>query len=138
MDIMISLKDMFLILLFLLIAGVCVYLIVTLKNVTSTVKNLNKLIEANTENINSVVTTLPKIAKNVDKITEAVPQVVNNVNDIVLDVKGSVDTVTDTVDVVGAAVTKTAVDVTEKTELAAQYISIGTELVKNIVDIIRK
>lgn len=138
MDIMISLKDMFLILLFLLIAGVCVYLIVTLKNVTSTVKNLNKLIEANTENINSVVTTLPKIAKNVDKITEAVPQVVNNVNDIVLDVKGSVDTVTDTVDVVGAAVTKTAVDVTEKTELAAQYISIGTELVKNIVDIIRR
>jgi len=74
--------------LFLLLSGLCVYLIITVRNLNQSLKSLGKLIHSNEENIDKTLKDLPVVSKNAIEITEllknelkTVGQAINNINE---------------------------------------------------------
>ncbi len=138
MDMTISLRELLFVILFIALIAAVVYLIITLKNISTAVKSVTLLVDSNSANLTEIIDSLPKIAKNLKETTDKAPEIMENINSVVSDVRGSVDTVTDTVDVVGAAVSKTTLDITEKADIVTQYISLGAEIVRSIIEALKK
>lgn len=86
--------------LFVLGAALIFYLIQAVSNLTRVLKNVNRMIESNRDNINQALGKLPKVVENAEKITESlkknmesIDKVVDNVGKITTSVKKSVETV---------------------------------------------
>lgn len=86
------------IVLFLLGAGVLFYLILAIANLVGILKNINKLLKKNSENIDNTLERLPEITDNVAKITdiihaevESIQRIMNNVGKISDSAKDAVE-----------------------------------------------
>ena len=96
----ISWGELITIVLFLLGAALLFYLILAVSNLVRILRNVNRMIDGNKDNINQTIEKLPKIATNAEKITdslknnmEAIDKVVQDVGKISTSVKKGVETV---------------------------------------------
>lgn len=96
----ISWGELIAIVLFLLGAALLFYLILAAANLVRMLRNVNRIIDGNKNNINQTIEKLPKIVGNTEKITEtiknnaeAIDQVVKDVGKISTSVKKGVETV---------------------------------------------
>jgi len=96
----ISWGELIAIVLFILGAALLFYLILAVSNLVRILKNVNRMIDGNKDNINQTIEKLPKIATNAEKITdslknnmEAIDKVVQDVGKISTSVKKGVETV---------------------------------------------
>lgn len=121
---MISYRDLGLVILFLLAAGLGIYLFIILSHLHSILKNVRDLLERNRHNLDQTMDILPSIA--------------NNVDDAAINLRDSVEKVTNAVDTVGHKVTETVAGVSTGTQQAAEYIRIISEIVKTVLQIFDK
>ncbi|SMB85765.1 hypothetical protein SAMN00017405_1669 [Desulfonispora thiosulfatigenes DSM 11270] len=121
---MISYKDLGLVILFLISAGLGVYLILTLTQVYAIVKNVRSFLDLNRSNL--------------DQIMDKLPSVVSNVDDAANDLKNGVARASDAVESIGDSITDTVSSVTVGTREAAEYVKIISEIVKVIINTWKK
>ena len=67
--------------------AVCVYLILTLKTLTNTVKNLDVLIQSNTQKINSIITNVDIISSDAQNMVGTANKAVVKVDSIATNIK---------------------------------------------------
>ena len=67
----ISWGELITIVLFLLGAALLFYLILAVSNLVRILRNVNRMIDGNKDNINQTIEKLPKIATNAEKITDS-------------------------------------------------------------------
>lgn len=148
-DITFTFKQAGFFVLFTILGLLGIYLILALKNLIDTFKNINRVIIKNEDSIQKTISSLPIISKNmenisnnVDKnvkdISESVPNIINNVDDITSEVKGSVQKVGSTVDTVSKGVNETVVTISEGSKNAASYMKMATEIIKGVSKIFSK
>jgi Bacterial protein of unknown function (DUF948). len=96
----ISWGELISVVLFLLGAALLFYLILAVANLLRVLKNVNRIIEKNKDNIDKTIEGLPKIISNAEKITdslkknmESIDKVVDNVGKITSSVKKGVETI---------------------------------------------
>jgi len=82
----ISWGELITIVLFLLGAALLFYLILAIANLVRILKNVNRIIDKNKDNINQTIEKLPKIASNAEKITETVKNNMEAIDKVVQDV----------------------------------------------------
>lgn len=107
---------------FLYAAGfaVLIYLTISIKNHNSFLKELRFLVESNRKNIDSTMDSLPIIASDIKSITG--------------DVREGVVALTNTAESIQKNLSDSSSSVSEKTEIAIEYIQIAGQVVKMGID----
>lgn len=139
MNTTITLQDLMIFVLFLLGAGLGIFLILAMKNIVGILKRVNGIVDTNEKSINTILKEAPLILDNVNKITAdvqhtiedvtpSVTSIVKNVDNISTDVTLTVDKVTHTVDVVGDSVEETIEMLESSKNTIANYLNIIIEI----------
>ncbi|WP_195940443.1 hypothetical protein [Romboutsia sp. 1001713B170131_170501_G6] len=66
--------------------GALIFLIITLKNINEFIKNINKVVSINSDNIHTVVGKLPNLVDNISDISENVKDVSEVATDVTADI----------------------------------------------------
>lgn len=82
----VSWGELITIVLFLLGAALIFYLILAVANLVRILKNVNRIVDRNKDNINQTIEKLPKIASNAEKITESIKNNMEGIDKVVQDV----------------------------------------------------
>lgn len=82
----ISWGELITVVLFLLGAALLFYLILAVANLVRILKNVNRIMDRNKDNINGTIEKLPKIASNAEKITESLKNNMEGIDKVVQDV----------------------------------------------------
>ena len=72
LDFTISFQSVGIFLLFVLVMTLGIYIILAIRNFNKTLKNINKVIETNEQNIEKTISSLPIIVDNVENITNTI------------------------------------------------------------------
>ena len=119
MDLQISLQDLFKAVLYLLGAGIGIYLIIVLIKVQNILGNVNSILATNKEAINTAMKDVPGLLENAkqissdvkdttDKLKGSVPGIFQDAQEVTHSVKKGTDSLSNAVDSIGAAVSETA------------------------------
>ena len=87
---MISYKDLGLLILFIIAAGLGIYLFITLSNLNGILKKVRELLDKN--------------ASNIDKTMDKLPSIVNNIDEAAVNVKDGIEIAVEAVDSIGSTV----------------------------------
>lgn len=121
---MISYKDLGLLILFIIAAGLGVYLFIALNHINSILKKVREILDRHGSNIDKTLDRLPSIAGNIDEAA--------------VNVKQGVEKAAATVDAVGDTISETVVAVSSGTQEAVEYVKIISEIVKVLVSTFAK
>lgn len=92
--------DLIKIVLFLLGAGVLFYLLLAVANLVGILKNINKMLDKNRNNINSTLDKLPAITENVVKVSDIVKDEMENIQKVMGNVGKISDSAKDAVEMI--------------------------------------
>ena len=144
-----TIQDLFKMILYLLGAGVLVYLIVFIKNLNNLINKVKELLLINQKEIDQTLKELPIISDNLSTITGAtkelldnvgpdVENIISNTNSISDSLSNASSNVTDVVNVVSDSVTTTADTLKNNVANINEYIELIIEIIGIIKDGIKK
>lgn len=124
MTVTISLNDVFTFIL--LVAGITliVYLVITVGNINSVIKEIKYTLRKNKDNIDNTISSLPGIASNISAITGELQE--------------GVQTIASTAEIIEKNIGKSSGKLTEKTEIALDYVQILSEVIRSVINYIAK
>lgn len=124
MAVTISLNDVFTFIL--LVAGITllVYLVITVGNINSVLKEIKYTLRKNKDNIDNTISSLPGIASNISAITGELQE--------------GVQTIASTAEIIEKNIGKSSGKLTEKTEIALDYVQILSEVIRSVINYIAK
>lgn len=124
MAVTISLNDVFTFIL--LVAGITllVYLVITVGNINSVIKEIKYTLRKNKDNIDNTISSLPGIASNISAITGELQE--------------GVQTIASTAEIIEKNIGKSSGKLTEKTEIALDYVQILSEVIRSVINYIAK
>lgn len=124
MAVTISLNDVFTFIL--LVAGITliVYLVITVGNINSVIKEIKYTLRKNKDNIDNTISSLPGIASNISAITGELQE--------------GVQTIASTAEIIEKNIGKSSGKLTEKTEIALDYVQILSEVIRSVINYLAK
>jgi len=138
MEVVISLQDLGIFILFSLITVLVIYLIVTLKNANNLLKKVDNIVESNKDTIKETMFYLPGITKEtkamvdtlnkgVKDIKDKAPNIIDNVNDITHNIKDSSRMINHTVETIGVGLDEAVTTVKNGSQDIITYITVIKE-----------
>jgi predicted PurR-regulated permease PerM len=124
MNVVFTLQEIAVFILFLLAVGVGVYLIIALRNINSLTREINQVVEANRSSIDLTLSYLPEISENLRESSIGIRK-------SVCQTEAAIDVLTDNVTDAVTTVNKAADSITT-------YSVIVTEIVKTLMDMFAK
>lgn len=124
MAVTISLNDVLTFIL--LVAGITllVYLVITVSNINNVLKDVKNTFRKNKDNIDNTIASLPGIASNISAITGELQE--------------GVQTIASTAEIIEKNIGKSSGKITEKTEIAMDYVQILSELIRSGINYLAK
>ncbi len=124
MNVVFTLQEIAVFILFLLAVGVGVYLIIALRNINSLAREINQVVEANRSNIDLTLSYLPEISENLRESS--------------IGIRKSVSQTEAAIDVLTENVTDAVTTVNKAADSITTYSVIVTEIVKTLMDMFAK
>lgn len=151
MDVTLTLQDLLKLILFLLGIGVLGYLLLILRNVNKAIGQTQRLLEENTEELDSTIKQLPEITTNINKLTSETTKLVSEMSPDISGVVHNVNGITSKIDDIANIVDKTGHTVEDTVELLtdtiadtalafqfnAKNVTSYIEIIKEIIEIVR-
>ena len=120
----ISFNDALIFLLFAAGIALLVYLAITVSNINNILKDVKYIVNKNKNNIDNTISSLPAIASNIRGITG--------------ELREGVQTIAATAETIEKNIAKSSSSISEKTELAVDYVQILSELIKTGINYLSK
>ena len=124
MEVTISFNDALIFILSFAGIAVLVYLAVAVNNINSILKDVKYLVNRNKNNIDNTMSSLPGIAANIKGITG--------------ELREGVQTIAATAENIEKNISKSSSSITEKTEIAVDYVQILSEIIKTGINYFAK
>lgn len=124
MAVTISLNDVFTFILLVVGITLLVYLVITVGNINSVIKEIKYTLRKNKDNIDNTISSLPGIASNISAITGELQE--------------GVQTIASTAEIIEKNIGKSSGKLTEKTEIALDYVQILSEVIRSVINYIAK
>ena len=124
MAVTISLNDVFIFILLVACITLLVYLVITVGNINSVLKEVKYTLRKNKDNIDNTISSLPGIASNISAITGELQE--------------GVQTIASTAEIIEKNIAHSSSKMTEKAEIAIDYVQILSETIRAGINYLAK